>query len=79
MIDCNELIERKSLEESYQQEETCEAKKGKKERKTGVKTFHTLLVTPPVHVCTTVALDCGNLPHQSEAIKLLFPTYYTTH
>ena len=59
--------------ESCEQKEKGEERKGKKERKKdrGVKTFHSLRVTSPLHTSTT-ALECGHLPLQVRPLNYYF-------
>jgi len=74
MIDCDRSMERKDLRKDVNREKGVERERGQEGKKDrGVKIFHSLRVTSPMHTHTTTALECGHLLLQV-AIKLLFPT-----
>jgi len=61
MIDCDKSMERKEMRKVVDRKKGVE-RKDRKERKKdrGVKTFHSLRVTSPMHTRTTTALECGH-------------------
>ena len=67
MIECNKSVDGKGLGKVVN-------KKRRARGGSGVKTFHCLCVTSPMHTRTTAALECGHLPLQVRPLKLLFLT-----
>lgn len=72
MINSDKWIEKKNSSKSCQQGDMSRARKDWKERKTGVKTFHSLRVTLPMHKRITATLECGHLPLQVRPINYFF-------